>query len=193
MASNDSRITELISFDRADSLQDRNSTVITNSYASENRPLGVGFPSRHATNYNASEEREVGRKIDANFGDGGEDLDDALKIDVSGVGSTSKSGSLLREYLSKQAMRNNVAEELGIPGNSEVALQAVVEFERTINAKCAEGGGEDIEDDVQDDSCHQDNDTRMPKDSLKGGIPEEFVSPRKQSFAYPNVLCSALT
>ena len=181
MASSDNRIKELISFDRTDCLQERDNIVITNSYINQSRPLVAGFPSRHATNNNAAEEREKEsqRIIDNNFGDGGEDVDDALKSDVTGRDPTSKSGSLVLEFLSKQAMRNNVAEELGIPGNSEVALQAVVEFERTINAKCAEGGVGDIEHGMQDDPCHQDNDTVMPKDSIKSGIPDEFVSHRK--------------
>ena len=89
---------------------------------------------------------------------------------------TSKSGSLAREFLSKQAMRDNVAEELGIPGNSDVALQAVADFERSINAKLEDEGVED-EEGQKDSLGHQNSNDQVSFETRrKSSIPDDFVS-----------------
>lgn len=81
-----------------------------------------------------------------------------------------QSGSLSRDVLSKQAMRTSVAEELGIPSNSDIALQAVADFERSINAKL------DAVDDASSDGLGCSS-THGSTDSLsKRGIPDDFVS-----------------
>ena len=102
-------------------------------------------------------------------------LEDSANNDDSNVivGSYhSKSGSLAREFLSKQATGNSVAEELGIPANSDVALQAIAEFERSINAKL--DGVEEDENEV--DRGLGPNDHATSQISIQPSIPDDFVS-----------------
>eukprot|EP00795_Rhopilema_esculentum_P003221 gene3221-1539_t len=70
--------------------------------------------------------------------------------------------------LRQQATRDSIADELCIPVNSEVALQAVAEFELSVDYDCPEtNDGENVT-----------NETNVPRSSSgqprKGSVPDEF-------------------
>ena len=191
MAGSDIRVGELISIDQAVGLQEGDDgLVMANSYTNKSGSC-AGFRSRDGVSNNATEELSTPVKSDAplhpvsqlprcinsaNTGNEEEGFDRILKSGFIRESSGGKSGSLVREVLSKQAMRNNVADELGIPFNSDVALQAVAEFEKSISAKCEEESRYGNEEGPQGSSCRQGNEGRMPGDVPRSSIPEEFVS-----------------
>ena len=85
-----------------------------------------------------------------------------------------------REERSKSAMRENIAEELGIPRNSDVTLEAVVDFERMI-----EDDHETEEDRVNENVTSSKSTTKLNeieedgKASLRyksSSVPNDFVS-----------------
>jgi len=177
MASAPSGTDELISFDQTANIKRSEDVVIVNSHT-RSGPLEDRYLSRNATENTVSAGFGIHGKSGVAPYTTSESGLNARLGDRDDFGNTSndtstKSGSL-REYLSKQAMRRNVAEQLGIPDNSDVALQAVAEFERGINAKCAEEGVDDIDIELQDSSSRQNNDSRMLTDSPKSNIPDDF-------------------
>ena len=180
MANAPSETGELISFDQTANIKKIKDVVIVNSHTSRSGSLEDGYLSRHATENTVSAGFGIHDRPDAATHPASESglnarLGDRDDFGNTSIGTNTKSGSL-REYLSKQAMRRNVAEQLGIPGNSDVALQAVAEFERGINAKCAEEGVDAIDIELQGGSSRQNNDSRMLADSSKSNVPDDFVS-----------------
>ena len=81
-----------------------------------------------------------------------------------------------REERSKSAMRDKIAEELGIPANSEVTLEAVVDFERMI-----EDDHETEEDRVNENVTSSKSTTKLNEIEEDGN-----VSMRYKSSSVPN-------